>query len=185
MSLSPMPSVDAETDIGQLVSHYRSSATAISPHDLVVSDGQLLVNNDIARLAIKMVPCGRNLDPQTALLYRLHLELSASSQTSGEPILVLPTPLLPQLNTEGASQTHRYLGNTGHKAVWKDYNFEKEETRLMKFSMNSQGAVADVLISARPTLPFTPASCHSLAFDEAAGRLCVGLQTGELYVLDY
>ena len=43
----------------------------------------------------------------------------------------------------------------------------------------------DILLPPEPQLPFKPSACRSLAFDEASGRLCIGLYNGPIFVLDY
>lgn len=42
-----------------------------------------------------------------------------------------------------------------------------------------------VLLPPNPSLPFVPEGITCMAFDEATGRLCVGLITGDLWMLDY
>jgi hypothetical protein len=98
------------------------------------------------------------------------------------PIDIIPT-ILPV--NEGTSAPVVCVGTTGRRAVWLERHWEKEEVRLMRLSHTAAGSMAGVLVPPHPALPFTPATCHSLAFDEVTGRLCVGLETGELYVLDY
>lgn len=42
-----------------------------------------------------------------------------------------------------------------------------------------------VLLPPNPSLPFVPEGITCMTFDETTGRLCVGLITGDLWVLDY
>ncbi|KAF8896375.1 hypothetical protein BD779DRAFT_1495567 [Infundibulicybe gibba] len=58
--------------------------------------------------------------------------------------------------------------------------------RLMKATFSSTGASPMVgeLLPRHFPLPFEPQACQSLSFDEATGRVCIGLHTGEIYLLD-
>ena len=73
------------------------------------------------------------------------------------------------------------LGQTGRRAVWLERSWDTDEFRLMKMG---PGGIAELLAPNR-TPPIAPHARHALAFDEAAGRVCLGLHTGELYVLDF
>jgi hypothetical protein len=117
-------------------------------------------------------------------LYNICLSLPHSDDISypSAPIDIIPT-ILP--GNDGTSAPVVCIGITGRRAVWLERHWEREEVRLMRLSHTAAGAMAGVLVPPHPALPFTPAACHSLAFDEVTGRLCVGLETGELYVLDY
>ena len=82
------------------------------------------------------------------------------------------------------------VGATGFRAVWMEYSFETTRSRLMKmeFGLNSEGELEiyhGVLLPADPPLPFSMDACHMLAFDEATGRLCLGLWDGGLHVVDF
>jgi hypothetical protein len=93
------------------------------------------------------------------------------------------------------SQESAALGRLGHRAVWLERNWEDEHVRLMKMSATSQGNNKEqpkvmgikigVLVPPVPNLPFRPAECRSLAFDEAKGRVVLGLYSGDLCVLDF
>jgi hypothetical protein len=117
-------------------------------------------------------------------LYHLCVDLARVDYTScpSVPIDIVPT-VFP--GTNGTFAPVVCVGITGRRAVWQERHWEQEETRLMRLSHTSAGSVTGVLVPSHPALPFTPAACHSLAFDEVTGRLCVGLETGELYILDY
>ncbi|KDQ59271.1 hypothetical protein JAAARDRAFT_57193 [Jaapia argillacea MUCL 33604] len=82
------------------------------------------------------------------------------------------------------------IGVEGRRAVWLDRNLETEEVKVMKLSALSTNGISStykvgVLLPEYPVLPFRPSACRSLAFDEVTGRLCLGLFTGEFYVLDF
>ena len=96
------------------------------------------------------------------------------------------------------------LGTKGYRAVFLEHNWEKQQFRLMKLSaavgMDVKPNVG-VILPPDPELPFSPRECQSLAFDEVSlpkftptkpnrcpkvtGRLCLGLYTGDLYILDF
>lgn len=79
------------------------------------------------------------------------------------------------------------LGTEGHRAVWLEHNWETQQFRLMKLSAAYGNSSPDVgvILSPDPELPFSPRECHSLAFDEVTGRLCLGLYNGALYIMDF
>jgi hypothetical protein len=80
------------------------------------------------------------------------------------------------------------IGTRGHRAVWLEHNWELQQFRLMKLSAPVAGhgkPSVGVLLPPDPELPFTPRECQSLAFDEVTGRVCLGLYTGNLYILDF
>ncbi|EKM58375.1 uncharacterized protein PHACADRAFT_117258 [Phanerochaete carnosa HHB-10118-sp] len=82
------------------------------------------------------------------------------------------------------------IGTTGRRAVWVEHNLDTTRTRLMKLEL---GGVHDgapellhgVLLPADPPLPFSTDACHSLAFDEATCRLCLGLWDSSLQIVDF
>ncbi|KAA1467485.1 hypothetical protein DENSPDRAFT_832549 [Dentipellis sp. KUC8613] len=80
------------------------------------------------------------------------------------------------------------VGPTGRRAVWIERNWDTDQTRLMKSYLPSEDTSsfnAGILLPPNPGLPFTPQLCHSIAFDEVVGRMCLGLITGDLWVLDF
>jgi hypothetical protein len=79
------------------------------------------------------------------------------------------------------------IGTRGHRAVWLERNWELQQFRLMKLSapVGHGKPSVGVLLPPDPELPFSPRECQSLAFDEVTGRVCLGLYTGDLYVLDF
>lgn len=82
------------------------------------------------------------------------------------------------------------IGTTGRRAVWMEHDLDTTRTRLMKLEL---GGIHDgapelfhgILLPADPPLPFSTDACHSLAFDEATCRLCLGLWDSSLQVVDY
>ena len=79
------------------------------------------------------------------------------------------------------------IGTRGHRAVWLEHNWELQQFRLMKLSapVGHGKPSVGVLLPPDPELPFSPRECQSLAFDEVTGRVCLGLYTGVLYILDF
>lgn len=88
-----------------------------------------------------------------------------------------------------ASQDYARLGAQGARGVWLERDYESEQIRLVKLGASTFHGATDVstglLIPPYPNLPFRPQECRSLAFDEARGRLCVGLYSGDVCVLDF
>jgi len=70
------------------------------------------------------------------------------------------------------------------RAVWLEHNWETQQKRIMRYQPRA-GATLGMLLPSDPALPFTPNICHSLAFDETTGRVCLGLFNGDVYVLDF
>jgi len=71
--------------------------------------------------------------------------------------------------------------------VWLEHDWELQRFRLMKLSapVGHGKPTVGVLLPPDPELPFSPRECQSLAFDEVTGRVCLGLYTGDLYILDF
>lgn len=82
------------------------------------------------------------------------------------------------------------IGTTGRRAVWMEHNLETTRSRLMKLELggtqeSSPELFHGILLPPDPPLPFSTDFCHSLAFDEATCRLCLGLFDGRLHVVDF
>lgn len=80
------------------------------------------------------------------------------------------------------------LGTEGYRAIWLEHNWESQQFRLMKMCAAAVGdghPEVGVILPPDPELPFAPRECHSLAFDEVTGRVCLGLFNGDLYVMDF
>lgn len=77
------------------------------------------------------------------------------------------------------------FGKTGFRAVWLDHEWDSDEYSLWKatFPPGEAASVSPLLPPHHP-LPFEVHMITSLAFDEATGRICVGLRTGAVYVLE-
>lgn len=80
------------------------------------------------------------------------------------------------------------LGTCGHRAVWLQQPLESDDVHVYRLDYDAASqrlSPVTVLLPPEPGLPFKPRDCRTLAFDEATGRLCVGLYDGSIYVLDY
>lgn len=87
----------------------------------------------------------------------------------------------------GSYPEHPHLGTTGRRAVWLEQSLKSDYVQILRFDYDPVGGTpsVSVLLPPEPQLPFKPSSCRALAFDEATGRLCVGLYNGTIYILDY
>lgn len=80
------------------------------------------------------------------------------------------------------------VGSLGRRAVWLEHNLDTRQKRVMKMSYDpsTDRLETGVLFPANgPALPFSPTTCHCMAFDEVTGRLCMGLYDGNLYMMDF
>jgi hypothetical protein len=172
---------DQPDSLGPLVAQYCFSLPG--SHDYCISGG--LHHPSTFHLSSFAYPgSDETIRDRNIHFYHLCLSLPRSEHTSSSsaPIDVVPT-VVP--GNDGTSAPVVCVGVTGRRAVYQERHWEREEVKLMRLSHSSAGSMAGVLVPPHPALPFTPAACHSLAFDEVTGRLCVGLETGELYILDY
>ena len=97
--------------------------------------------------------------------------------------------MLPSIGSERLSYTELVrLGTSGRRAVWAEYKWDSDDVQINRMDCGSSGrshSFHSVLLPPDPGLPFKPRECRSIAFDEATGRLCLGLYNGNIYVLDY
>lgn len=172
--------------LGPLIYRYQVGPLQGSRYELDISGGRSQSLNYYS-LIILDPPSGYPLNssarPTDISRHQYPLRLSDDDQA------IKPSPI--QFSYRALMRHHAYVidavchGVTGHRAVWIEFNVDKEKRKLIKTSTNTDGPVVDILVATDPALPFTPAECHTLAFDEATGRVCVGLYEGELYILDY
>ncbi|EGN99271.1 hypothetical protein SERLA73DRAFT_182190 [Serpula lacrymans var. lacrymans S7.3] len=87
--------------------------------------------------------------------------------------------------------TNAYLGATGRRAVWVERNWQGDEyVVIKKWSLSRTDdkeqscSGPSALIPNFSCLPFDPRDCYTMAFDETTCRVCIGLASGEMYVLD-
>jgi hypothetical protein len=86
----------------------------------------------------------------------------------------------------GLTAEHVRMGLTGRRAVWLQRRWDTDEFELIKadFVSTSGTTKVDLLLPKHLVLPFETHTCCALAFDEGIGRVCVGLHTGDVYILD-
>ncbi|KAI0775192.1 hypothetical protein BD413DRAFT_710198 [Trametes elegans] len=91
-----------------------------------------------------------------------------------------------EIGNESSAQLAQ-VGALGIRGVWLEHNWETQLNRVMKLAYDpvTRTAKVGVLLPHDPELPFTPNMCHSLAFDEVTGRLCLGMYDGNVYILDF
>ncbi|KAG6873946.1 hypothetical protein C0995_008985 [Termitomyces sp. Mi166 len=78
------------------------------------------------------------------------------------------------------------LGGMGRRAVWLRRHWETDNFELMRGNFSRDGSSKVRSLFPRDmALPFEIQNCFSLAFDEATGRVYVGLHTGGLYVVNF
>lgn len=87
----------------------------------------------------------------------------------------------------GSYPEHLHLGTTGRRAVWLEQSLKSDYVQILRLDYDPAGGMpsVSVLLPPEPQLPFKPIACRALAFDEATGRLCVGLYNGTIYIIDY
>ncbi|GJE88747.1 F-box protein [Phanerochaete sordida] len=124
-------------------------------------------------------------DPTQPSAQIVRFPLDDSTAHSGSKVTNARVPL--PLDTSIRSVS---IGTTGRRAVWMEHNLDTTRTRLMKLELGSiHDGTPDlshgVLLPADPPLPFATDACHSLAFDEATCRLCLGLWDSSLHVVDF
>ncbi|OBZ72298.1 hypothetical protein A0H81_07715 [Grifola frondosa] len=106
--------------------------------------------------------------------------------TSDEVILTGASMTEFGLGTDSSAQLAQ-VGSFGRRAVWLEHNWETQQNRLMKLAFDPRAGtlVRGMLLPLDLSLPFTLDMCHSLAFDEVTGRVCLGMYNGDLYILDF
>ncbi|PFH52966.1 hypothetical protein AMATHDRAFT_1698 [Amanita thiersii Skay4041] len=78
------------------------------------------------------------------------------------------------------------IGKTGLRAVWLDKQFENEGPKLWKATFQTgMAAAVTPLVAPHQPLPFEARMVSTLRFEEATGRVAVGLWTGAVYILEF
>ncbi|KAF8968102.1 hypothetical protein BDZ97DRAFT_1800871 [Flammula alnicola] len=122
-------------------------------------------------------------------------------QISSEPIYLSSlNSFTRNLTFDECQPTHRFstppnvtldptcLGKTGLRGVWLSHQWNSDEYRLMKGYFPATGNTPSLVVPLQPpelALPFEPHTCRSLYFEEATGRLFVGVHTGDIYILQF
>ncbi|CCM00088.1 uncharacterized protein FIBRA_02115 [Fibroporia radiculosa] len=139
---------------------------------------------DIARVStpsssyLSVVICYAFHDSSAGVEQVTRFALPFSSEIHGEACTTRFFALPPQVSAQLVQ-----VGPTG-RAVWLEHNWETQTRRVMRYHPQSGNSVG-LLLPSDPVLPFTPNLCHSLAFDEVTGRVCMGLFNGDVYILDF
>lgn len=79
------------------------------------------------------------------------------------------------------------IGDTGIRAVWLQRHWDTDKYTLMKGTFSPDPEEPPIVANLLPphlALPFETYTCQSLAFDESTSRVCLGLHTGDLYILE-
>jgi len=80
------------------------------------------------------------------------------------------------------------LGKGGRRVVWLEQQWDMGEYRLMKATIPTTLGQCLLTQSLQPlamAFPFQDHTCKLLWFEESAGRVWVGVHTGEVYILDF
>lgn len=174
---------DDMNDLGPLIAecHLANITSQYAP-EIAISNSVNILARSLCQKFSLLAFWVRDGLPGEGILAHFPVDLTTSAE---EPVrLSLPQrfPVPPSTSIEIIK-----LGTEGHRAVWLEHNWETQEFRLMKLSAGVGNLEPDVgvILSPDPELPFSPRECHSLAFDEVTGRLCLGLYNGALYVIDF
>ncbi|KAF9003930.1 hypothetical protein BDQ17DRAFT_1355147 [Cyathus striatus] len=88
-----------------------------------------------------------------------------------------------------SSQDIVCMGRTGNKAIWFERKWDTDDyqIRLMKASIpaNGEPPIVEMLLPKHVALPFELHTVQCLYFDEATGRVCFGLHTGDVYIMEF
>lgn len=122
-------------------------------------------------------------DPSQPSARVVRFPLTSDPTRSSVTITRVPLPLDTSIRSVS-------IGTTGRRAVWLEHNLDTTRSRLMKLELGGvQETTSElfhgILLPPDPPLPFSTDTCHSLAFDEATCRLCLGLFDGRLHVVDF
>jgi hypothetical protein len=121
-------------------------------------------------------------------IYRHSIDFSLSSEPETSPIHRAAAKINQSTPRVYATDTLAQLGITGHRAVWMRRDWGRDEFTLMKMTCGPEleRSTFDVGVLLRSSeAPFVFSSFHSIAFDEATGRLCLALYDGDIWVIDF
>lgn len=123
----------------------------------------------------------QSVHPHSAQLLRFGFDISPEAVA----LVGKSTKDLP-IGDESSAQLAQ-VGALGIRAVWLEHSWETQQNRIMKLSYDpwTRSAAVGMLLPPEPELPLSPNRCHSLAFDEVTGRLCLGMYDGKLYLLEF
>ncbi|KAF8656852.1 hypothetical protein AX16_002399 [Volvariella volvacea WC 439] len=167
---------------GELLMQFQMNRIPINPLWQLSTDASLATPKDLNAVIFHA------FSDQQGYGQKIRIPLARSGGPREQSHEQLTVPHVQQFPTTGnASAEIICLGSSGRRAVWLERNWETDEYRLVKATFDDaypRGKV-DALLPRHLALPFEPQTCRSIAFNEASGRVCLGLHTGELYVLDF
>ena len=166
----------AYTSLGDMIAEFKGPRTIAIPGHHIAH-----VSLATSTPSLSAIMFYHSVHPHCAQLLRFSFEVSEDAVK----LLSLSSKDF-TIGNEASAQLAQ-VGAQGVRAVWLEHNWETQLNRVMKFAYDPQTrtAQAGVLFPHDPELPFTPNMCHSLAFDETTGRLCLGMYDGNVYVLDF
>lgn len=110
----------------------------------------------------------------------------SSSSRISPSISVVPVAGLSMKS--GSHMEYLALGRMGYRMIWLERSWETDEYRLMKATLpepeKGDRILAHELIPPHIALPFELHKCITIWFEEATCRICFGLHTGEVYILE-
>ncbi|KAI0635949.1 hypothetical protein C8Q77DRAFT_1155689 [Trametes polyzona] len=176
---NPADDVDddyAYTDLGPMVAQFTGPTPMAVPGHHIAQ-----VSPATSSPSLAAVMFYHSVHPHSAQLLRFSFDV--------EPDAVSLTGMSSKefpIGDESSAQLAQ-VGALGVRGVWLEHNWETQQNRVMKLAYDPHTRKAEVgmLLPPLPELPFTPNMCHSLAFDEVSGRLCLGMYDGNVYVLDF
>ncbi|PBL03629.1 hypothetical protein ARMGADRAFT_1157719 [Armillaria gallica] len=176
---SSSPTDDLDT-FSQYIAEYETDDVP-ADSDYTLSDGYLSQNFPCMTALSFHASAGSLHRPGTASVFSFPSERDAMCPRShgAMPVHVFPTPA-------SAVSDIVCIGSSGRRAVWLERRWDTDVFTLMKgtFSPEQKGpTIVEKLLPPHLVLPFEVVSCQSLAFEESTGRVCLGLHTGDLYVL--
>ncbi|KAI0833499.1 hypothetical protein BC628DRAFT_1425746 [Trametes gibbosa] len=121
------------------------------------------------------------VQPHNAQLLRFAFDIGSNTIT-----LVAMSSKEFLIGNESSAQLAQ-VGAIGVRGVWLEHNWESQLNCVKKLAYDPHTGTVKVgmLLPSHPELPLSPNMCHSLAFDEVSGRLCLGMYDGNVYILDF
>ncbi|KAJ7494709.1 hypothetical protein B0H11DRAFT_2003077 [Mycena galericulata] len=172
-SVRALPTPNAEYEAQTTISDLDYNLSADSTHSL----------SHISVISFHSINVGKAHD------YIFHFPLDSSLHGVDKGEGNKPSSFVNSFSTHvSASAEIVCLGETGHRAIWLERRWTSDEYTLMKatFSPNVRQPVAvQPLLARHAALPFELSTVVSLAFEEASGRVCLAVHTGELYMLEF
>lgn len=166
----------AYTDLGPMISEFTGPTPMAVPGHHIAQ-----VSPATSTPSLAAVMFYHSVHPHSAQLLRFSFDVvSETVSLAGMSSKDFP------IGDESSAQLAQ-VGALGIRGVWLEHNWETQLNRVMKLAYDPHTGTAKVgmLLPPDPELPFTPNMCHSLAFDEVTGRLCLGMYDGDVYILDF